>query len=69
MCVFFVFFLTHSFPPSVIIDVIIPDVDLQWAPFPKLLMRRSQSANSHEEATDEQDAVFTVVCMFLTLLF
>lgn len=55
--------------PSVIIDVIIADVDLQWAPLPKLLRRRTQSANSHEEAIDEQDAVFTVVCMFLTRLF
>ncbi|XP_019131051.2 mediator of RNA polymerase II transcription subunit 1-like [Larimichthys crocea] len=41
-----------------ITDVTIPDVDLQWAPLPKLLMRRS-SANSHEETIDGQDDVFT----------
>ncbi|XP_033494675.1 mediator of RNA polymerase II transcription subunit 1-like isoform X2 [Epinephelus lanceolatus] len=40
-------------------DVAIPDVDLQWAPFPQLLMRHS-SANSHGETLDEQDTVFTV---------
>ncbi|TKS87543.1 Mediator of RNA polymerase II transcription subunit 1 [Collichthys lucidus] len=39
-------------------DVTIPDVDLQWAPLPKLLMRRS-SANSQEETIDGQDDVFT----------
>ncbi|TKS87548.1 Mediator of RNA polymerase II transcription subunit 1 [Collichthys lucidus] len=41
-----------------ITDVTIPDVDLQWAPLPKLLMRRS-SANSQEETIDGQDDVFT----------
>ncbi|XP_034717957.1 mediator of RNA polymerase II transcription subunit 1 isoform X2 [Etheostoma cragini] len=39
---------------SHITDVAIPDYDLQWAPLPKLLMRRS---NSHG---DEQDIIFTV---------
>ncbi|XP_044031731.1 mediator of RNA polymerase II transcription subunit 1 isoform X2 [Siniperca chuatsi] len=45
---------------SQITDVTIPDVDLQWAPLPKLLMSRSQSANSHAETLDEQDTIFTV---------
>lgn len=45
------------------IDVSIPEVDLQWAPLPKLLMMMS---NSHEEAINEQDGVFTVVCLLLT---
>nr|XP_046227352.1 mediator of RNA polymerase II transcription subunit 1 isoform X2 [Scatophagus argus] len=45
---------------SQITDVTIPDVDLQWAPLPKLLMRSSPSANSHKETIDGQDAVFTV---------
>ncbi|XP_034562515.1 mediator of RNA polymerase II transcription subunit 1 [Notolabrus celidotus] len=40
---------------SHITDVPIPDVGLQWAPLPKLLMRRS-SANS--QLSDEQDAIF-----------
>ncbi|XP_049420905.1 mediator of RNA polymerase II transcription subunit 1 isoform X2 [Epinephelus fuscoguttatus] len=40
-------------------DVAIPDVDLQWAPLPQLVMRRS-SANSHGETLDEEDTVFTV---------
>uniref|UniRef100_A0A3Q4ANB0 Mediator of RNA polymerase II transcription subunit 1 n=1 Tax=Mola mola TaxID=94237 RepID=A0A3Q4ANB0_MOLML len=40
---------------SQITDVVIPEVDLQWAPLPKLLMRQSQHANSHQEAKDEQD--------------
>ncbi|XP_059182726.1 mediator of RNA polymerase II transcription subunit 1-like [Centropristis striata] len=44
---------------SQITDVAIPDVDLQWAPLPKLLMRRS-SAHSHRETLDEQDAISTV---------
>ncbi|XP_037612165.1 mediator of RNA polymerase II transcription subunit 1 isoform X1 [Sebastes umbrosus] len=43
-----------------ITDMAIPDVDLQWAPLPKLLTRRSLSANSHEETSDEQDTIFTV---------
>ncbi|KAM9337802.1 mediator of RNA polymerase II transcription subunit 1-like [Symphorus nematophorus] len=42
---------------SQITDATIPDVDLQWAPLPKLLIR---SANCHGETTDEQDAIFTV---------
>ncbi|KAG8009585.1 Mediator of RNA polymerase II transcription subunit 1 [Nibea albiflora] len=50
---------------SQITDVTIPDVDLQWAPLPKLLMRRS-SANGREETIDEQDDVFTVVSVFNT---
>ncbi|XP_023287236.1 mediator of RNA polymerase II transcription subunit 1-like isoform X1 [Seriola lalandi dorsalis] len=45
---------------SQITDVTIPDDDLQWAPLPKLLMRGSQSANSHGETSDEQDTIFTV---------
>ncbi|KAM7390210.1 hypothetical protein PAMA_008406 [Pampus argenteus] len=45
---------------SQITDVTIPDVDLQWAPLPKLLLRASLSANSHGETLDEQDTVFTV---------
>ncbi|XP_078137389.1 mediator of RNA polymerase II transcription subunit 1-like [Sander vitreus] len=44
---------------SQITDVAIPDVDLQWAPLPKLLMRRSH-ANSHGETLDEQDIICTV---------
>ena len=42
------------------LDVTIPDVDLQWAPLPQLLMRRS-SANGQKETMDEQNAVFKVV--------
>ncbi|XP_053198582.1 mediator of RNA polymerase II transcription subunit 1 [Scomber japonicus] len=45
---------------SQITDVTIPDVDLQWAPLPKLLLRGSQSANSHRETLDEQDTIYTV---------
>ncbi|XP_035854018.1 mediator of RNA polymerase II transcription subunit 1 isoform X3 [Sander lucioperca] len=44
---------------SHITDVAIPDVDLQWAPLPKLLMRRSR-ANGHGETLDEQDIICTV---------
>ncbi|KAM6971104.1 mediator of RNA polymerase II transcription subunit 1-like [Tautogolabrus adspersus] len=44
---------------SQITEVTIPDVGLQWAPLPKLLMRRS-SANTQQETSDEQDAVFKV---------
>ncbi|XP_074550010.1 mediator of RNA polymerase II transcription subunit 1-like isoform X2 [Halichoeres trimaculatus] len=47
----FVHRITH------ITDVAIPDVGLQWAPLPKLLMRRS-SANT--QLSDEQDAIFRV---------
>ncbi|XP_068160467.1 mediator of RNA polymerase II transcription subunit 1-like [Antennarius striatus] len=43
-----------------ITDVTIPDADLQWAPFPKLLMTSLQSVSSQEGMTDEQDAVFQV---------
>ncbi|XP_070709122.1 mediator of RNA polymerase II transcription subunit 1-like [Pempheris klunzingeri] len=43
---------------SQITAVTIPDVDLQWAPLSKLLMRRH--ANGHGETSDEQDAIFTV---------
>ncbi|XP_067433891.1 mediator of RNA polymerase II transcription subunit 1-like isoform X1 [Thunnus thynnus] len=45
---------------SQITDVTIPDVDLQWAPLPKLLHRGSLSPNSHGETLDEQDTIFTV---------
>ncbi|KAM7369713.1 hypothetical protein PAMP_011015 [Pampus punctatissimus] len=45
---------------SQITDVTIPDVDLQWAPLPKLLLKGSLSANSHGEMLDEQDTIFTV---------
>ncbi|GAA6215188.1 mediator of RNA polymerase II transcription subunit 1-like isoform X1 [Lates japonicus] len=45
---------------SIITDVTIPDVDLQWAPLPKLLMRGSLSLNSHGERLDEQDTIFIV---------
>ncbi|XP_073344961.1 mediator of RNA polymerase II transcription subunit 1-like isoform X2 [Pagrus major] len=44
---------------SQITDVTIPDVDLQWAALPQLLMRRS-SANGQKETMDERDAVFKV---------
>ncbi|KAI3355395.1 hypothetical protein L3Q82_018237 [Scortum barcoo] len=40
--------------------VTIPDVDLQWAPLPKLLRRRSPSTNIPGETLDEQDTVCTV---------
>ncbi|XP_054863030.1 mediator of RNA polymerase II transcription subunit 1 [Amphiprion ocellaris] len=43
-----------------ITDVAVPDVDLQWAPLPKLLMGGSLSANSHWEKLDEQESIFTV---------
>ncbi|XP_032359527.1 mediator of RNA polymerase II transcription subunit 1-like isoform X2 [Etheostoma spectabile] len=42
---------------SHITDVAIPEVDLQWAPLPKLLFRCS---NGHGETLDEQDIIFTV---------
>ncbi|XP_054478514.1 mediator of RNA polymerase II transcription subunit 1 isoform X2 [Anoplopoma fimbria] len=42
---------------SQITDVAIPDVDLQWAALPKLLMRRS---NLPGETFDEQDTISTV---------
>ncbi|XP_051266654.1 mediator of RNA polymerase II transcription subunit 1 isoform X3 [Dicentrarchus labrax] len=45
---------------SQITDVTIPDVDLQWAPLPKLLIRHSPSTNSLKEKLDEQDPIFTV---------
>nr|XP_043876444.1 mediator of RNA polymerase II transcription subunit 1 isoform X2 [Solea senegalensis] len=45
---------------SLITDVTVPDVDLQWAPLPSLLVRGSQSANSHRETLDEQDTIYTV---------
>ncbi|XP_005730557.1 mediator of RNA polymerase II transcription subunit 1-like isoform X2 [Pundamilia nyererei] len=38
----------------------ITDVDLQWAPLPKLLMRDSLSANSSWEMTCESNMIFTV---------
>uniref|UniRef100_G3NMI9 Mediator of RNA polymerase II transcription subunit 1 n=1 Tax=Gasterosteus aculeatus aculeatus TaxID=481459 RepID=G3NMI9_GASAC len=40
-----------------ITDIPIPDVDLQWAPLPKLLTGRS---NGPGELPDEQDTIFTV---------
>ncbi|XP_047424464.1 mediator of RNA polymerase II transcription subunit 1 isoform X2 [Mugil cephalus] len=43
-----------------ITHVAVPDVDLQWAPLPKLLMRGSQSPDSHWEASDKKETVFTV---------
>uniref|UniRef100_A0A3Q1JGB5 Mediator of RNA polymerase II transcription subunit 1 n=1 Tax=Anabas testudineus TaxID=64144 RepID=A0A3Q1JGB5_ANATE len=45
---------------SQITGLVIPDVDLQWAPLPKLLMRGSLGANSSGETLDEQDTIFTV---------
>ncbi|XP_031705981.1 mediator of RNA polymerase II transcription subunit 1-like isoform X2 [Anarrhichthys ocellatus] len=45
---------------SQITAVAIPDVDLQWAPLPKLLTRRSPSSNSPREIPDEWDSIFTV---------
>lgn len=51
-------------PLHALLDVVIPDVDLQGAPLPNLLMQLSRSTKSHQEATDERDAVFTVVWMF-----
>ncbi|XP_063339400.1 mediator of RNA polymerase II transcription subunit 1-like isoform X2 [Pelmatolapia mariae] len=45
---------------SQITDVTVPDVDLQWAPLPKLLMRDSLSANSSWEMTCESKMIFTV---------
>ncbi|XP_029313255.1 mediator of RNA polymerase II transcription subunit 1-like isoform X2 [Cottoperca gobio] len=45
---------------SQVADVAIPDVDLQWAPLPKLLMSRSPSAKIHGEILDEQDTICTV---------
>lgn len=43
------------------LDVTVPDVDLQWAPLPKLLMRDSLSASSSWEMTCESNMIFTVV--------
>ncbi|KAK9527551.1 hypothetical protein VZT92_014102 [Zoarces viviparus] len=45
---------------SQITAVAIPDVDLQWAPLPKLLTRRSPSSNSPGEIPDQRDTIFTV---------
>ncbi|XP_035765562.1 mediator of RNA polymerase II transcription subunit 1 isoform X2 [Neolamprologus brichardi] len=45
---------------SQITDVTVPDVDLQWAPLPKLLMRDSLSASSSWEMTCESKMIFTV---------
>ncbi|XP_034416211.1 mediator of RNA polymerase II transcription subunit 1 isoform X2 [Cyclopterus lumpus] len=54
--------MTSSFVSKLgqITDVAIPDVDLQWAPLPKLLMRRSPSSNGLGEIRDQQDTIFTV---------
>lgn len=60
--------LSHALSLSLyFLDVTIPDVDLQWAPLPQLLTRRS-SANGQKETMDEQDAVFKVVRVCLTLV-
>lgn len=40
-----------------ITDVTIPEVDLQWAPLPSLLMR---GLNSHRDTSDDQDVISTV---------
>ncbi|XP_008292197.1 mediator of RNA polymerase II transcription subunit 1-like [Stegastes partitus] len=45
---------------SQITAMTVPDVDLQWAPLPKLLMGGSPSANSHWETLDAQENIFTV---------
>lgn len=42
-------------------DVTIPDVDLQWAPLPKVLLRSLSRRNGLEEALDEQGSVVIVV--------
>lgn len=59
--------IMHEMPPQHIplhpcdvSDVAVPDVDLQWAPLPKLLMTGSLSANSHLETLDKQQ-IFIVV--------
>ncbi|XP_029001823.1 mediator of RNA polymerase II transcription subunit 1 isoform X2 [Betta splendens] len=45
---------------SQVTDVVIPDVDLQWAPLSKLLMRGSLGASSVTQTLDGQDAIFKV---------
>ncbi|XP_029935402.1 mediator of RNA polymerase II transcription subunit 1-like isoform X3 [Myripristis murdjan] len=45
---------------SQVTDVTIPDADLQWAAFPKLLMRSSLNTKSPGETFDEQDTIFMV---------
>ncbi|KAG7231219.1 hypothetical protein INR49_012050 [Caranx melampygus] len=54
---------------SQITDVAIAEVDLQWAPLPKLLLRGSLSPNSHVDTLDGQDAIFIVVCSVCDLHF
>uniref|UniRef100_A0A3Q1HQ32 Mediator of RNA polymerase II transcription subunit 1 n=1 Tax=Acanthochromis polyacanthus TaxID=80966 RepID=A0A3Q1HQ32_9TELE len=41
-----------------IIDVAVSDVDLQWAPLPKLLMGAALNANTHCETLDERQSIF-----------
>ncbi|XP_051796295.1 mediator of RNA polymerase II transcription subunit 1 isoform X2 [Acanthochromis polyacanthus] len=43
-----------------IIDVAVSDVDLQWAPLPKLLMGAALNANTHCETLDERQSIFAV---------
>ncbi|XP_030612436.1 mediator of RNA polymerase II transcription subunit 1-like isoform X2 [Archocentrus centrarchus] len=45
---------------SQITDATVPDVDLQWAPLPKLLMRGSLSTNNQWETSCENKSIFTV---------
>lgn len=58
-------------PPEIFcvwfIDVTIPEVPQQMAPFPTLLLKMSARVKCQEgmEEMDERDAYFTVVCVFL----
>lgn len=47
-----------------VVDVSVPEDDLQWAPLPSLLARGSLSEDGHKE-TLERDIVCTVVCCFM----
>ena len=44
-----------------LIDVAVPDVDLQWAPFHKILMKSLSYSSSDDEALDQVDREFKVV--------
>lgn len=43
------------------LDVTVPDVDLQWAPLPKLLMTGSVSTNDQWETSCDNKRTFTMV--------
>ena len=44
-----------------LIDVAVPDVDLQWAPFHTILMKSLSDSSSDDGALDQADREFKVV--------